>query len=560
MLYLKRLFNVIGCLTFCIYFLGCSKTQLDNDAPSPSEQFQNYMAVQSRLEDDVRSNTHEHPFLPTLSSNNPDRTPVQRRLSVQAENMDIRQFYLSLVEGTPTQMIIDPDVQGVIFLSVDLPLEDILDLVEQNYGYTWHKERGTYRISKSKIETKTYDVSYLAMSRNSASQVSVDASRIGGSARSANSTSIATLTQADVFSELEVSIGHLLSDESGASYQINPTAGLFVLKALGQTHKKVEAFLTKLNKNLHHQVLIEAKILEVKLSDGYHQGIDWSAIFKKGSWAMGQTGSGSIVSNGLESGLGQTNTSPLDMSGEDLTSMSALNNFVNNSFSPSSMGGIFKVGLFKNDFNLVLDLLAGQGQVQVLSSPRITTLNNQKALIRVGEEKKFINNVQASMTTQNSGGATTTTSPSINFETYFSGISLVVMPHIIDSGSMILHVHPAISTVTEDVRNISLAGLSYDLILPKNDIRESDSIIKVDNEQIVILGGLMKSEQEKERAYIPGFNKLEPLHHKKATDVKSELVILIKPVIMTADSYETIMHKQRQTLESFATYNPFEDR
>lgn len=485
------------------------------------------------------------------------------RLSIQAEEMDLRHFYMSLVEGTETNMVLSPKVEGKIsFVAHQMLLEEILDLVYSQYGFSWEKTETGYSISDDHTETKSYNIAYLAISRSSNSVVSVNSSRIGSA--DSNKTEIATKHQSDILSELRSSLDHLIADDKLASYKINPTSGLLVLSAYPNTHKMVSKFLQKLNLNLHHQVLIEAKILEVELYDSYKQGIDWASIFKEDKFAAGQVGSGAIVSTPLDNYLGPATTDIVNLTNLTLAPTDeGFDKFLWDSFRSTQMGGLFKVGLFANNFKFVLDLLAGQGQVQVLSSPRITTLNNQKAIIRVGEEKKFVSEIQggsSGSTTTDSNGVTTTSSgsePSISFETYFSGISLVVMPHIINDGSLILHVHPAISSISEEKKTYTLNGNTYDFILPRNDIRESDSVIKVDNKQIVVLGGLMKSAEDKERAYIPAISQAPVLDHRVLKNRKSELVILIKPLIVTSASNEEIIQKQRETLQEFNNYLTF---
>ena len=548
--------------SFSIIFLllsGCYKTDLQKNSPDALSQIDAYIEASERLESEGLSDSRSNPFLTTsLDRTIGDIQLPDYKLSVQAEAMDIRKFYMSLVEGTKLNMVIAPSVKGQIsFVGRDLPLEDILDLVYEQYGFSWQRHDTGYKISAISKETRTYNISYLAIERQSSSTMSVESSRI--SASGSNQTNISTSHQSDVLKELASSLDHLISDDKLASYKINSSSGLLVLKAFPKTHSKVASFLKNLNENLHHQVLIEAKILEVELYDSYKQGIDWTSIFQKNEFAAGQVGSGSIVDTGLETSLGSGNSALVNLTNINTSpTTEGFDKFLYDSFRTTQMGGIFKVGLFKNNFKFVLDLLSGQGQVQVLSSPRITTLNNQQAVIRVGEEKKFIKEITPGSVETNANG-TVSSDATISFETYFSGISLVVMPHIIDDGSLILHVHPAISKISETKQTYNFGGKSYEFIMPTNDIRETDSVIKVDNRQIVVLGGLMKSEEDKENAFFPVFKKVPALDHRVTKNRKSELVILIKPLIVTADTNAEIIRKQRETLQSFGNYLSFED-
>lgn len=549
---------ILGAIACCLVLSGCKRHNMSQVSPPPLEQIDAYMATSQRLEKEA-ADYSDNPLLPTtLSEPLKNIEAPSYRLSIQAEQMNVRQFYMSLVEGTNLNMVLAPEVSGkVSFVAHDMLLEDILDIIYNQYGFSWSKNHTGYVIEANQIETRTYNISYLAISRTSSSVMSVNSSQTSGGS---NQTQISTSYESDVMKELQDSLDHLISADKEATYKINPSSGLLVMHAGAKAHKKVQEFLTTLSENLHHQVLIEAKIIEVRLSDQYKQGIDWTSIFAQDQIAAGQVGSGSLMQSGVGQAVGQGNSSLVNLTNLENSPADGFGKFLWDSFQTAQMGGIFKIGLFKNNFKFVLDLLAGQGQVQVLSSPRITTLNNQKALIRVGEEKKFLTQVQGGSggeSSTSSNGVTTTSggsSPGISFETFFSGIALVVMPHIIDDGNLILHVHPSISTVTEEKKSYTINGKTYDFHLPSNDIRESDSVIKVENEQIVVLGGLMKSEEQSQNAYVPFLKNAPVFDHQVNAQSKSELVILIKPLIVTAESHQDIIRKQRESLKAFNSY------
>jgi MSHA biogenesis protein MshL len=551
---MKRTHKIfINALMFCFFFAGCKRHDMSMVNGHPLSQMDKYMDTSERLEQEGESYT-DNPLLPTTLNDSSYSIDIPSyQLSIQAEQMDVRQFYMSLVEGTNINMIISPAVSGKIsFVAHEMPIEEILEIVYEQYGFPWSKNHSGYLIEGNQVETKTYNISYLAISRQSDSVMSVS----GGS----NQTNISTNYESDVMKELQESLDHLIGEDESASYQINRSSGLLVMHAEAKIHKKVEEFLVNLRENLHHQVLIEAKIIEVRLSDQYKQGIDWSSIFANEQIAAGQIGSGSLMNSNVGQAVGQGNSALVNLTDLNNRPVDGFGKFLWDSFQTAQMGGIFKIGLFKNNFKFVLDLLAGQGQVQVLSSPRITTLNNQKALIRVGEEKKFLTQLNSS---RNEGiyrlpngeiASRESSNPGISFQTYFSGIALVVMPHIIDDGNLILHVHPSISTISEEKKTYTINGQTYEFHLPSNDIRESDSVIRVENEQIVVLGGLMKSEEHSQNAYVPFLKSAPIFDHEVSAQSKSELVILIKPFIVTAESSKEIIRKQRESLQAFNSY------
>ncbi|MEY2654869.1 MAG: hypothetical protein RLZZ524_1897, partial [Pseudomonadota bacterium] len=185
-------------------------------------------------------------------------------------------------------------------------------------------------------------------------------------------------------------------------------------------------------------------------------------------------------------------------------------------------------------FAALLSFLEGQGKVQVLSSPRIATLNNQKAVLKVGSDELYVTGVSSTTT---SSGSTSTSTPSVVLQPFFSGISLDVTPQIGEDGQVMLHVHPAISTVTEKQKAINLGSLgSYQLPLASSAINETDSIVRLRDGEIAAIGGLMSQERREDSTAIPGLGELPMvggLFRQKSTSMrKRELVILLKPTIV----------------------------
>ncbi|MGH8677876.1 MAG: type II secretion system protein GspD, partial [Burkholderiales bacterium] len=175
-----------------------------------------------------------------------------------------------------------------------------------------------------------------------------------------------------------------------------------------------------------------------------------------------------------------------------------------------------------------------QGNLQVLSSPRIATLNNQKALLKVGTDDFFVTNVATTTTTT---GTTSTQSPTITVQPFFSGVALDVTPQIDQNSYITLHIHPSVSSVTERTKNIDLGTAGqFRLPLASSNISESDTIVRVADGNIVAIGGLMKETQSRNRSQVPGLGNLPVVGNLfRSTgqqSVKTELVILIKPTVI----------------------------
>ena len=200
------------------------------------------------------------------------------------------------------------------------------------------------------------------------------------------------------------------------------------------------------------------------------------------------------------------------------------NTFANAATTAFSSGG---------DFMAAVEILSGQGQVTALSSPRVATLNNQKAVIKVGFDKYYIINLKNSDTTSSS---TDTTTQEADLQPFFNGVALNITPQISEDGDVILQIHPIISRIQDDTLSYEVAGNETKITTSKSSLKESDSIIRVPKGQIAILGGLIDSESSPISLWSPSntapgklFNKT--LGNKTDQYARTELVILIKPIV-----------------------------
>jgi MSHA biogenesis protein MshL len=199
--------------------------------------------------------------------------------------------------------------------------------------------------------------------------------------------------------------------------------------------------------------------------------------------------------------------------------------------NPDGIGGVFGVGVDFKDFSGFIQLLETQGMVKVLSSPRISTVNNQKAVIKVGTDDFFVTDVSQTTTV----GTSTTTTPSVTLTPFFSGIALDVTPQISVDGDVILHIHPTVSEVNDQNKVVTIGNDTVTLPLALSTIRESDSIVRARNNQVIVIGGLMQSASRSSNAGAPGLRKVPGLglgfSQRREQNSRSELVILVRPVV-----------------------------
>jgi MSHA biogenesis protein MshL len=225
-------------------------------------------------------------------------------------------------------------------------------------------------------------------------------------------------------------------------------------------------------------------------------------------------------------------------------------------------GGLFGLALATNQFAAVLGFLETQGNVQTLSSPRVATLNNQKAVLKVGSDDYFVTNVTGGTTTYSGvvGVAGTTTLPTLTLTPFFSGIALDVTPQIDDASGIMLHIHPAVTSVTEKTKDVDLGSVGlYKLPLASSTVNETDTMVRLQDGNIAAIGGLMQLASSQTASGVPGTtgasNPVGFLFGNRANAArKKELVVLIKPtIIRTAQDWEEQTERARAALEDFDT-------
>jgi MSHA biogenesis protein MshL len=354
-------------------------------------------------------------------------------------------------------------------------------------------------------------------------------------------TRVSTFSQSDFWQELTTALRTLVGTGEGRSIVVSPQSGVVVVRAMPQEIRSVETYLKAIRVSVERQVMLEAKIIDVTLNDAYQAGVNWAG-FSGTRFSGGVQGAGTTL--GTTGGL--TSSSPLGLAANtSARTVVSTNASTAASAAATAAGaaglGVFGLALQTRNFAALLQFLESQGTTQVLSSPRVATLNNQKAVLKVGTDEFFITNIKSTPVVNTLGVPTgATLEPTLS--SFFSGVSLDITPQIDEDGNINLHIHPLVSRVANGSLTFDFGtGIGITNIpTAKSTINETDTMVRVQDGNIVALGGLMQLELENSRSGIPGAQEMPGIGglfgNRARNVVKKELVILIKPTVIKSDS------------------------
>ncbi len=473
--------------------------------------------------------------LPTYSA---PRVKQENRFNISLHEVDAREFFMGLVMDSPENMLLHPDVSGTISLELkNVTIAQVMEAVQKVYGYDYKKNDMGYTVYPSTIQTRIFKINRLDLIREGQSSTRVSSGQISDSNSDNNRSDysqnnqsssdnngsssgswINTKSETDFWQEIQTAIDSIISVDPNATVAINRQTGVIVARAKPMQLREIEQFIQITQNQISRQVIIEAKIIEIELDDSHQAGVNWQSVVREA-----------------------IDTAPI------LTGIGAIG---------TTFREVFSVGGRWGDFGAVIELLETQGKTNILSSPRISTLNNQKAIIKVGVDEYFITDVSSDTV---STGSSTITNPDITWTPFFSGIALDVTPQINDRDEITLHIHPSITRVTNQDKTFTINGEDGSLPMAQNTVRESDSIVRANNGQIVVIGGLMQELTKENKKGVAGLTQIPYLGNLFRVNTgevkKSELVILLKPTLIQGNTdWNSSMQESRKQLKQLQNH------
>ena len=432
-------------------------------------------------------------------------------IEVEVNAGDLRPLLTLLAQAHGLNLLMVPGVSATVTVDLrDVTLEEALQIILTPLGLEYSIEGDFLRVGRPELERRTFEFDYVTTVRQVARSLSASASAGGGGAGGnavgggggGSSTSVSGSESTDVLSDLEAGLGQLLSAEG--SFVFNRMASLIFVTDFRQNLDTISNYLELVQTAVNRQVVIEARFIEVKLNENHQTGVDWAAI-------LGTTG------NIIQSfGIGQ---------------------------------GGFNLGISSDNFTGLIQLLSQHGAVNVLSSPSVSTLHNQPAVMRVGTQDVFFTTTNTLDPTTGAIVQSTTTPSTIN-----EGVVLDVTPQISSGGIVTMNIHPTITERTGQAT--SPEGISVPIV----DVRETDIVIRVADGETAVIAGLISDRTLSEVNKIPILGSIPligAIFRKTELETrKTDMVILISPRILTirtAADYARERMEQQEALKGGGT-------
>lgn len=450
------------------------------------------------------------PELPvTQIEEEPARVVPRKLFSLSVRNVSIRDVLLAFGKRSDLNIVFGPEVDGQVTIDLKrVTLDEALDALLTPIGFVYRREGNFVRVAKPMPETRVFTVNYIPTLRTGSGSLSATAGgatgavgAVGGGGATVGATSSVTSTDnADLWIDLQNTLKGLLSKEG--TVVISKAAGLIAVTDLPQNVMRVAQYLELVEGTAHRQVVIEAQIIEVDLTRDFSAGIDWNLVAKNLT-VFGQAIQGTLTGGGLTAGT-----------------------LVAQTLAPAT--SIFQLGLAtrlgSQTLNVLLKALSAQGQVAVLSKPKLSALNNQKAVMKIATDDVFFT---VTRTREPTTGIVTETETT---QTVTEGIVLDVTPQIGVDDTITMSIRPSVS------ERVGQATSPQGSVVPIIAVRAADTVVRVKDGDTVLIGGLMQSRSTRNRSGVPVLQEIPVagglFKKREDQDRKTELVILLTPTVV----------------------------
>jgi len=527
---MKKLIQLSVVSTCCFYIAACTSPIMTQG--NRQEKHMGQILAQGAISDaalnmkkpDAPPSVVNKALLPKFNNISPKTLRQGKTIDVTVNDVPIQQFFTGISQSSRYNVVVSPEIKANISLNLHrTTVPKIVKAVSDAYGYQVKQYGRTFDILPRQLETVVFTVNHLDITREGKSTVSVstenqhssdgESSNNSGTDTATDAAKVTTNSKDTFWANLKTTVANMIGAKTGRSsskgssdspsVSVNPSSGVVVVRAYPDRIRAVAKFLQQSQNIMQREVLIEAKILEVALDDRFHYGIDWNLL-------------------------------GIQHHAEDITGPGAKN--------------IWKITIRnQGEITNIIQLLQREGRVTVLSSPRITTMNNQKAIIKVGSDSYFLTGLSSNVSPL---GSSSTVNNSVSIAPFFAGVALDVIPQIGMNKNVDLHIHPSVSRVEQENLEFTYNGTTNEIPTAKTISRESDSIVRAKSGELIIIGGLMTTNTNTTRNQLP-LPKKEPFFNtvnnviadKNDTETRTELVILLRPVVIERQTWsKELMH------------------
>ncbi|MCD6454076.1 MAG: secretin N-terminal domain-containing protein [Candidatus Aminicenantes bacterium] len=504
-----------------------------------------------------------------------------QKLTIELEGGDVRQVLMAIMTATKYSIVMDPEVKGTVprMSLKDITLDQALYYILTPLGYDYSWEGDVLHVYKPRFVTRIFTVNFLPAERKGTRKVSYSSvstitggmggmmggvggvSGIGGiggvggagaglggmgaaglgMGLNASTSNIDTKTDTNLWSDLSMGLSTLLfnkvstkiekepraisvSDNEGRKLIISPQSGIIFVRAEEEKINQVASFIESIQGSAQRQVWMEVKIVEVKLNAAHQLGVNWESVLKTAGFFGTLPSTSTLLYPAVSFDSGKVSSQ--ELTGENK--------------------GLFTFSVSNKKLDLLIDALRTQGKVEVLSSPRISALQGEKALIRVIREQPFF-----TMQTQISQSyGSQVVAPSIMVQVVPVGVVLDIIPSIGTDGNVIFSINVDVS---ELVKVEEFASENSRASQPVIDRRSIDTVIKAKQDQTVIIAGIIKRRKDIVEHGVPFFMNLPGIgslfRRKEVLWSTSELAIFITPVIVSGKRVEELTQQERERLQ-----------